>query len=223
MLPYREGGGLPLVGGVGSLMTNSAGSVTSQSIQICDGFWIIQVHLIFKQAMAGLPYIKGAQMWDFPSLGFSWFWCNVSLSPTNVSPTENSWMLHPLDKVSLGCFAPWPNHPIPKFRFAWANTRLPTAARFSAAKRWISMCGPSVHPTEGRQSNKPGQGHRRSRPDAPLIHYRCRRPTGPGSGHISQGHNIQGTLCSRGATSKNFWSWTHRSGTHQPCILIFTP
>jgi hypothetical protein len=27
---------------------------------------------------------------------------NVSPSPTDVSPTENSWMLHPLDKVSLG-------------------------------------------------------------------------------------------------------------------------
>jgi hypothetical protein len=32
-----------------------------------------------------------------------------------------------------------------------------------------------------------------------------------------QGHNIQGTLCPRGATSKNF-----RSGTHQPCIVITT-
>jgi hypothetical protein len=35
-----------------------------------------------------------------------------------------------------------------------SDTRLPTAARFSAANRWSSMCGPSVHPTEGRQSNK---------------------------------------------------------------------
>jgi hypothetical protein len=33
-------------------------------------------------------------------------WCNVSPSSTDVSPTENSWMLHPLDKVSLGYFAP---------------------------------------------------------------------------------------------------------------------
>ncbi len=41
---------------------------------------------------------------------------------------------------------------------------------------------------------------------------------GPGSEHIDQGHNIQGTLCPRGATSKNFRSGTHRSGTHQPCI-----
>ncbi len=30
--------------------------------------------------------------------------CNVSPSPTEVSPTENSWMLHPLDKVSLDYF-----------------------------------------------------------------------------------------------------------------------
>ncbi len=27
-----------------------------------------------------------------------------------------------------------------------------------------------MHPPEGRQSNKPGQGRRRSRPDAALIH-----------------------------------------------------
>ena len=32
--------------------------------------------------------------------------CDVSPSPNDVSPTENSWMLHPLDKVSLGYFAP---------------------------------------------------------------------------------------------------------------------
>ncbi len=43
--------------------------------------------------------------------------CNVSPSPTDVSPTENSWMLHPLDKVSLrdtmskGRFVPWAQHP----------------------------------------------------------------------------------------------------------------
>ncbi len=39
MLPYTEGGGLPVVGGGDSLITHSAGSVTTQkeSIQICDG------------------------------------------------------------------------------------------------------------------------------------------------------------------------------------------
>jgi hypothetical protein len=99
------------------------------------------------------------------------YWCNVSPSPTDVSPTENSLMLHPLDKVSLGYFAP--DRTIPSQNsnlIERSDTRLPTVACFSTAKRWRSMCGPSVHPTEGRQFNKPGQGHRWCRPDAPLIH-----------------------------------------------------
>ncbi len=160
---------------------------------------------------------------------FAWF-----PSPTDVSPTENSWMLHPLDKVSLGYLAP--DWTIPSLNSDWierCDTRLPTAARFSAAKRWRSMCGPSVHPTEGRQSNKPGQGRRRSPPDAPLIHQVPEADRGSdsgrrskfhawcdsGLGHIGQGQNIQGALYSRGATSKNFRSGTHRSVTHQPCII----
>ena len=80
----------------------------------------------------------------------------------------------------LGCCIPWtkcplanlpltePSHPFDLIERS--DNRLPTAARFSAAKRWSSMSRPSVHPTEGRQSNKPGQGRRRSRADAPLIH-----------------------------------------------------
>ena len=40
---------------------------------------------------------------------------------------------------------------------------------------------------------------------------------------IGQGHTIQGTLCSRGASSKNFRSGTHRLGTHQPCITAAQP
>jgi hypothetical protein len=160
--------------------------------------------------------------------------CNVSPSPTDVSPTENSWMLHPLDKVSLGYFAPdWTIPSLNSDLIERSDTQLPAAARFSAAKRWSSMCGPSVHPTEGRQPNKPGQGRRRSRPDAPLIHkapeadrgrdsgrrsefHACL--SGPGSGHIGQGRNIQGMLCSRGVTSKNFRLGTHRSGIHQPHV-----
>ena len=43
MLPYREGGGLPVVGGGGSVMTHSAGSVTTQSISV-------------KYVMASEPY-----------------------------------------------------------------------------------------------------------------------------------------------------------------------
>ncbi len=102
-------------------------------------------------------------------------WCNVSPSPTDVSPTE-----------ILGCCIPWtkcpfailpltePSHPFDLIERS--DTRIPTAARFSAAKRWSSICGPSVHPTEGLQSNKPGQGRRRSRPDARWS-IRRRRPT----------------------------------------------
>jgi hypothetical protein len=67
------------------------------------------------------------------------------------------------------------------------------------------MCGPSVHPTKGCQSNKPGQGRRRSRPDAQLIHL---VPEADGAssmldvvqgrdtsvrGTMSMGHFVQGT------------------------------
>jgi hypothetical protein len=98
--------------------------------------------------------------------------CNISPTPTYVSPAKNSWMLHTLDKVSLGYFAP--DRTITSLNsdlIERSDTRLLTAAHFSAANRWSSICGPSVHPTEGRQSNKPGQGRRQSRPDASLIHY----------------------------------------------------
>ncbi len=47
VLPYREGGGLPVVGGEGSLMTHGARSVTTQ-------------RKAFKYVMAsepGTPYI----------------------------------------------------------------------------------------------------------------------------------------------------------------------
>jgi hypothetical protein len=54
--------------------------------------------------------------WDSPAPTLACEWCNVSpsptdvsptdVSPTDVSPTEHSWMLHPMDKVSLGYFAP---------------------------------------------------------------------------------------------------------------------
>ncbi len=88
-------------------------------------------------------------------------------------------LMCPRPKI-LGCCIPWtkcplailpltePSHPFDLIERI--DTRLQTATHFSAAKRWSSMCGLSVHPTEGRQSNKPGQGRRRSRPDAPLIH-----------------------------------------------------
>jgi hypothetical protein len=109
--------------------------------------------------------------------------CNVSPSPTDVYPTENSWMLHPLDKVSPGYFAPDRTIPSPNFDFLIFLIII-----------LGGLCGC----------------------DAGLM---CPRPMCPQLKVLGQGHSIQGTLCSRGATSKNFRSGTHRSGTHQPCIL----
>jgi hypothetical protein len=45
MLPYKVGGGLPVVGGGGSVMTHTAGSVTTHSIAL-------------KYVMAFEPYRK---------------------------------------------------------------------------------------------------------------------------------------------------------------------
>jgi hypothetical protein len=88
-------------------------------------------------------------------------------------------LMCPRPKI-LGCCIPWTKCPLtilpltershPFDLIERSDTWLPTSARFSAAKRWSSMCGLSVHPMEGRQSNKHGQGRRRSQPDAPLIH-----------------------------------------------------
>ncbi len=60
MLPYREGGGLPVVGGGGSLMTHSAGSVTTQRkalkyVMVSEPY---KYTWYFKKVMASLPYIK---------------------------------------------------------------------------------------------------------------------------------------------------------------------
>ncbi len=60
MLPYREGGGLPVVGGGGSLMTHCTGSVTTQRkvfkyVMASEPY---RYTWYFKQVMASLPYIK---------------------------------------------------------------------------------------------------------------------------------------------------------------------
>ncbi len=41
-----------------------------------------------------------------------------------------------------------------------------------------------------------------------------------GMGWFCQGHNFQGTLCPRGATSENFRSGTHQLGTRWQCTLV---
>ncbi len=61
ILPYKGGGkGLLPVVRWGSLMTHSAGSVTTQSIAISYvmAFEPYRYASYLKQAMAGLPYIK---------------------------------------------------------------------------------------------------------------------------------------------------------------------
>jgi hypothetical protein len=40
-----------------------------------------------------------------------------------------------------------------------------------------------------------------------------------GKGLFGQGHNSQGTLCPRDATSKKFRSGTHPSGTNKHCTI----
>jgi hypothetical protein len=59
MLPYRWGGGLPVVGVGGSLITHSAGSEITQS----KAFKYVMAPEFYKgtpvkQVMASLPYIK---------------------------------------------------------------------------------------------------------------------------------------------------------------------
>ncbi len=58
MLPYTEGGGLPVVGGGGSQMTNSAGSVTTIALKYVMASEPYRYTWYLKQVMAGLPYIK---------------------------------------------------------------------------------------------------------------------------------------------------------------------
>ena len=60
MLPYKVGGGLPLVGGGGSVVTHTAGSVTTQSIALkyVMASEPYKYPWYLKQVMAGLPYIK---------------------------------------------------------------------------------------------------------------------------------------------------------------------
>ncbi len=79
--------------------------------------------------------------------------CNVSSSPTDVSPTENSWMMRPQEKESLGYWAP--DRTIPKNTLSEATSFSPS----SGAKRQLRviMCGPSLHLTEGYQPNRKGK------------------------------------------------------------------
>jgi len=56
----HRGGGLPVVGGGGSVVTHTAGSVTTQSIafKYVMAFKPYRTTWYLKQVMAGLPYIQ---------------------------------------------------------------------------------------------------------------------------------------------------------------------
>ncbi len=107
------------------------------------------------------------------------------------------------------------------------------------------MCGPSVHLTEGRQSNKPGQRRRQSRPDAPLIHQAPEADRGRDSGRrsavqgrdtsvgdtTSKGCFVQGVQhprtfgrghISRGHINPAFWALRSRSSSRYTQIQKFS-
>ncbi len=60
MLPYREGGGLPVVEGGGSLLTHNGGSATTQrkAFKYVMASEPYRYTWYLKQVMAGLPYIE---------------------------------------------------------------------------------------------------------------------------------------------------------------------
>ncbi len=144
--------------------------------------------------------------------------CRVDVSPTDVSPTKNSWMLRPLNKASLGYCVPdrcvptldrvehvtssvglrrlmnhwgvWPSSPTPLTRFIG----LAPLRRMHAPPTHRT---PPLRSAIARSSWKSGV--------ASLNQIK-------GIGWFGQGQNGQGTLCPRVATSKNFRSGTHRSG-----------
>ncbi len=144
--------------------------------------------------------------------------CRVDVSPTDESPTENSWMLRPLNKTSLGYCVPdrcvptldrvehgtssvglrhlmklwgvWPASPTHLTRFIGL-----------VPLRWMhaqpTHRTPPLPSAKARGSWKSGV--------ASLNQIK-------GMGWFGQGQNNQGTLRRRVATSKNFRSGTHRSG-----------
>ena len=140
--------------------------------------------------------------------------CRVDVSPTDVSPTENSLMLRPWNKASLGHCVPdrcvptldrvkhgtssvglrrlmdqwgvWPASPTPLTRFIG----LAPLRRMHARPTHRT---PPLRSAKERGSWKSGV--------ASLNQIK-------GMGWFGQGQNSQGTLCPRDATSKNF-----RSGT----------
>jgi hypothetical protein len=83
MLPYREGGGLPVVGVGCSLMTHSAGSVTTQkkAFKYVMPSEPYRYTWYFKHVMVSLPYIKTYFFETLTALKLKslWVWLKFSL------------------------------------------------------------------------------------------------------------------------------------------------
>ncbi len=144
--------------------------------------------------------------------------CRVDVSPTDVSPTENSWMLRPLNKASLGyCVPDWCVPTLDHVEHGTSSVGLrrlmnhwgiwlasPTPlTRFIGLAPLRRMHARPTHRTPRLRSTK-ARGSWISGV-ASLNQIK-------GMGWFGQGQNSQGTLCPRDATSKNFWWGTHRSG-----------
>ncbi len=53
-----------------------------------------------------IPWLKSTMVMDEKTVLWLVCPCRVDVSPIDVSLTENSWMLRPLNKASLGYYAP---------------------------------------------------------------------------------------------------------------------
>jgi hypothetical protein len=142
------------------------------------------------------------------------------VSPTDVSLTESSWMLRPLNKASHGCCVP--------DRFVPTLDRAPSAAIAASVglRRLMDQWGvwpASPTPLTRFIGLAPlRQVHARPTQRTPPLRSAKARGSWKsgvaslnqikGMGWFGQGQISQGTLCPRDATSKNFRSGTHRSG-----------
>jgi hypothetical protein len=170
--------------------------------------------------------------------GIASLWSTVSLRcRVDVSPTENSWMLRPLNKAFLRYWAPdrcvstlhhvqhgtssvgrygglgWPPAP---------NGSVGRLAGFAYPPDqvyWVGRWRPSVGCTLGPHIEL----HRFAALKRVEVGSRMSLRSmnlNLGMGWFGQGQNSQGTLCPRDATSKNFQSGTHRSGTDKHCTVF---
>ncbi len=142
------------------------------------------------------------------------------MSPTDVSPTESSWMLRPLNKASLEYCVP--DRCVPTLDHA------PSAAMAASVSLWrlMDQCGvwpASLTPLTRFIILAPLR-RMHARPTHRTPPLRSVKARGSwksgvallnqikGMGWFGQGQISQGTLCPKDATSKNFRSGTHRSG-----------